>query len=137
MLIVSPIILSAFIYNVNGYLNGVLYSEILGTQGADADKLSMMYAEYATYFMSIINIPLTLSSAAPTSMIPEVSALYATGAVKETRRKIDQTVQLSMFISVPCAVGLAVLAQPIVSLLFGGTNGTAGKLLMSAPLLFC
>ena len=130
MLIVSPIILSAFIYNVNGYLNGVLYSEILGTQGADADKLSMMYAEYATYFMSIINIPLTLSSAAPTSMIPEVSALYATGAVKETRRKIDQTVQLSMFISVPCAVGLAVLAQPIVSLLFGGTNGTAGKLLM-------
>ena len=80
--------------------------------------------------MSIINIPLTLSSAAPTSMIPEVSALYATGAVKETRRKIDQTVQLSMFISVPCAVGLAVLAQPIVSLLFGGTNGTAGKLLM-------
>ena len=49
MLIVSPIILSAFIYNVNGYLNGVLYSEILGTQGADADKLSMMYAEYATY----------------------------------------------------------------------------------------
>lgn len=33
VLIVSPIILSAFIYNVNGYLNGVLYSEILGRQG--------------------------------------------------------------------------------------------------------
>ena len=129
MLIVSPIILSAFIYNVNGYLNGVLYSEILGTQGADADKLSMMYAEYATYFMSIINIPLTLSSAAPTSMIPEVSALYATGAVKETRRKIDQTVQLSMFISVPCAVGLAVLAQPIVSLLFNGMSNISNGVL--------
>ncbi len=88
------------------------------------------YAEYATYFMSIINIPLTLSSAAPTSMIPEVSALYATGDIDETRRRVDQTVQLSMFISIPCAVGLAVLAQPIVSLLFGGTNGVAGKLLM-------
>ena len=129
MLIVSPIILSAFIYNVNGYLNGVLYSEILGTQGADADKLSMMYAEYATYFMSIINIPLTLSSAAPTSMIPEVSALYATGAVKETRRKIDQTVHFHVYFCSLCS-SLAVLAQPIVSLLFGGTNGTAGKLLM-------
>ncbi|MDE8682500.1 hypothetical protein PZH33_21275, partial [Blautia schinkii] len=64
-----------------------------------------------TYFMSIINIPLTLSSAAPTSMIPEVSALYATGDIDETRRIVDQTVQLSMFISIPCAVGLAVLAS--------------------------
>lgn len=130
ILIVSPIILSAFIYNVNGYLNGVLYSEILGRQGADADNISIMYAEYATYFMSIINIPLTLSSAAPTSMIPEISALYAMKDIKETRRRIDQTVQLSMFISVPCAVGLATLSQPVVSFLFGGTNGVAGKLLM-------
>ena len=130
ILIVSPIILSSFIYNINGYLNGVLYSEIMGKHGVNADMISMMYAEYATYFMSIINIPLTLSSAAPTSMIPEVSALYATGDIDETRRRVDQTVQLSMFISIPCAVGLAVLAQPIVLLLFGGTNGVAGKLLM-------
>lgn len=130
ILIVSPIILSSFIYNINGYLNGVLYSEIMGKHGMNADTISMLYAEYATYFMSIINIPLTLSSAAPTSMIPEVSALYATGDIKETRKRVDQTVQLSMFISIPCAVGLAVLAQPIVSLLFGGTNGVAGKLLM-------
>ena len=130
ILIVSPIILSSFIYNINGYLNGVLYSEIMGKHGVDADTISMLYAEYATYFMSIINIPLTLSSAAPTSMIPEVSALYATGDIDETRRRVDQTVQLSMFISIPCAVGLAVLAQPIVSLLFHGTNGVAGQLLM-------
>ena len=130
ILIVSPIILSSFIYNINGYLNGVLYSEIMGKHGVNADMISMMYAEYATYFMSIINIPLTLSSAAPTSMIPEVSALYATGDIDETRRRVDQTVQLSMFISIPCAVGLAVLAQPIVLLMFGGTNGVAGKLLM-------
>ena len=130
ILIVSPIILSSFIYNINGYLNGVLYSEIMGKHGMDADTISMMYAEYATYFMSIINIPLTLSSAAPTSMIPEVSALYATGDIRETRKRIDQTVQLSMFISIPCAVGLATLSQPIVSLLFGGTNGVAGRLLV-------
>ncbi|MCD8153615.1 MAG: polysaccharide biosynthesis protein [Clostridiales bacterium] len=130
VLIVSPIILSTFIYNVNGYINGVLFSEIQGIQGVDADAVSALYAEYATYFMSIINIPLTLSSAAPTSMIPEVSALYATGDLTETRSRVDQTVWLSMFISIPCAVGLAVLAHPIVSLLFGGTNGVAGNLLM-------
>ena len=69
--------------------------------------------------MTLINIPLTLASTAPTSMIPEVSALYATGDIEATRECIDQTVQLSMVVSAPCAMGLAVLAQPIVFLLYG------------------
>ncbi|MDD2958619.1 MAG: polysaccharide biosynthesis protein [Lachnospiraceae bacterium] len=130
IMIVSPIILSAFVYNINGYLNGVFFSEIQGKQGMNADTISILYAEYATYFMSIINIPLTLSSAAPTSMIPEVSALYIRGNLAETRERIHQTTWLSMFISIPCAMGMAVLGHPIVSLLFHGTKGVAGNLLM-------
>ena len=113
ILVVSPIILSAFVYNVNAYINGYLFSDILGRRGGDAAQIGILYAEYATYFMTIINIPLTLSSTAPTSMIPEVSALYATGDIEATRECIDQTVQLSMVVSAPCAMGLAVLAQPI------------------------
>lgn len=130
ILIISPIILSAFIYNVNGYLNGYLFGAIQGVRGVDSRNISILYAEFATYFMSIINIPLTLSSAAPTSMIPEVSVLYAQGDVKETKERVNQAVQLSMFVSAPCAVGMAVLAGPIVSILFGGTNGVAAQLLM-------
>ena len=80
--------------------------------------------------MTIINIPLTLSSTAPTSMIPEVYALYATGDIEATRECIDQTVQLSMVVSAPCAMGLAVLAQPIVFLLYGNSTGLAANLLI-------
>lgn len=49
-----------------------------------------------------------------------------------TRPEGELTRQSSFLCLFPfrCAVGLAVLAQPIVSLLFGGTNGVAGKLLM-------
>ncbi|MDY4693623.1 MAG: polysaccharide biosynthesis protein [Blautia sp.] len=130
VLIVSPIILSAFVYNVNAYINGYLFSEILGRRGGDAAQIGILYAEYATYFMTIINIPLTLSSTAPTSMIPEVSALYATGDMRAVRECIDQTVQFSMTVSVPCAVGLAVLAQPIVFFLYGNSTGLAANLLI-------
>ena len=130
VLVVSPIILSAFVYNVNAYINGYLFSDILGRRGGDATQIGILYAEYATYFMTIINIPLTLSSTAPTSMIPEVSALYATGDIEATRECIDQTVQLSMVVSAPCAMGLAVLAQPIVFLLYGNSTGLAANLLI-------
>ena len=129
-LIVTPIIFSSFIYNINGYINGVMYSELAGRQGVNSEVVSTLYGEYSVYFLTIINIPLTLAGAVPTSMIPEVSALYAQHRRKAARRKIDEATQLSMFISIPAAVGLAVLAYPITRLLFPNTNGTAGTLLL-------
>ena len=129
-LIVTPIIFSSFIYNINGYINGVMYSELAGRQGVNSEVVSTLYGEYSVYFLTIINIPLTLAGAAPTSMIPEVSALYAQHRRKAARRKIDEATQLSMFISIPAAVGLAVLAYPISRLWFPNTNGTAGTLLL-------
>ena len=129
-LIVTPIIFSSFIYNINGYINGVMYSELAGRQGVNSEVVSTLYGEYSVYFLTIINIPLTLAGAAPTSMIPEVSALYAQHRRKAARRKIDEATQLSMFISIPAAVGLAVLAYPITRLWFPNTNGTAGTLLL-------
>ena len=136
ILVVSPIILSAFVYNVNAYINGYLFSDILGRRGGDAAQIGILYAEYATYFMTIINIPLTLSSTAPTSMIPEVSALYATGDIEATRECIDQTVQLSMVVSAPCAMGLAVLAANLLilgsfSILLNGMSNISNGVLQA------
>lgn len=129
ILIVSPIILSSFLYNVNTYLNSRIYSQVSGFQGLDSHLVEGLYAECG-YFMTLINIPLTLASTAPTSMLPEVSGAYATGNIKEAKEKIDKATWLSMFISIPCSVGLFVLAGPVTRLLFPATDGVAGQLMM-------
>ena len=129
LLIAAPIILSAFIYNVNGYINGVMYTSILGWKGVPNSLVKQNYAEYG-FFMTLINIPLTLASTAPTSMMPEVSAQYAIGDLEETKRKIDQATWIAMLISIPASVGLAVLAQPVTRLIFPSTEGVAGHLMV-------
>lgn len=129
ILIVMPIIFSAFIYNVNGYINSYMYTDILGKRGMDETVLQTLYAEYG-YFMTLINIPLTLASTAPTSMIPEVSAHYAMHDRKGANEKIDRATWISMIISIPAAVGLAILSGPVTRLIFGETNGVAAKLLI-------
>lgn len=129
ILIVMPIIFSAFIYNVNGYINSYMYTDILGKRGMDETVLQTLYAEYG-YFMTLINIPLTLASTAPTSMIPEVSAHYAMHDRKGANEKIDRATWISMIISIPAAVGLAVLSGPVTRLIFGETNGVAAQLLI-------
>lgn len=129
VLIVAPIILSAFLYNVNGYINSMIYTGVSGIKGLKSSVVEGLYAECG-YFLTIINIPLTLSSTAPTSMMPEVSGYYAKGDKKTAKKKIDKATWLSMFISIPCSVGLFVLAGPITKLLFSTTDGTAGRLMM-------
>ena len=129
LLIAAPIILSAFIYNVNGYINGVMYTSILGWKGVPNSLVKQNYAEYG-FFMTLINIQLTLASTAPTSMMPEVSAQYAIGDLEETKRKIDQATWIAMLISIPASVGLAVLAQPVTRLIFPSTEGVAGQLMV-------
>ena len=96
VLIVMPIILSSFIYNVNGFINSYMYSGIQGFKGIDHDTITSLYAEYG-YYMTLINIPLTLASTAPTSMIPEVSAQYAKRDMDSARDKIDRATWISMF----------------------------------------
>lgn len=129
VLIIMPIILSAFIYNVNGYINSYMYTGIGGMKGMDQKLLQKLYAEYG-YFMTLINIPLTLASTAPTSMIPEVSASYAKNNIEGANEKTARATWLSMFISIPSAVGLAVLAGPITRLIFPVTEGAAGNLMI-------
>ena len=101
-----------------------MYSGIQGFKGIDHDTITLLYAEYG-YYMTLINIPLTLASTAPTSMIPEVSAQYAKRNMDmdSARDKIDRATWISMFISIPCAVGLAVLAGPITRLCFREQRG--------------
>ena len=64
VLIVMPIILSSFIYNVNGFINSYMYSGIQGFKGIDHDTITSLYAEYG-YYMTLINIPLTLQAQPP------------------------------------------------------------------------
>ena len=129
ILIIMPIIFSAFIYNVNGYVNSYMYTGIMGYRGMDQDLLQNLYAEYG-YFMTLINIPLTLASTAPTSMIPEVSAHYAMRDIRSANAKIDRATWISMLISIPAAIGLAVLSGPIIRLIFPSANGVSGELLV-------
>ncbi len=128
VLIASPIILSSFIYNVNGYINSYMYSAIMGYKGMEESLVQSLYSQNS-YFMTIINIPLTLASTAPTSMIPEVSAQYARGDIPAANQKTDQAAWISMLISIPAAVGLAVLAGPVTRILFPVSTPVAANIL--------
>ena len=130
ILMITPIIFTSFIYNCSAYLNTYVYSSIQGLHGIDSELIMAAYGEYSNYYIPMIGIPLALASAGTSAMMPEVSESYAVGDRREVNRKSNETIRLSMFVCIPCMIGLTVLAYPIMGVLFPASSDLAAKLLM-------
>lgn len=133
-LTVTPILFSTFIYNFSTYLNQTIYTRFsMDWLGLDQTKTAILYGIFAGKAVLISNIPIAIASAVSAAILPAIAGTYAKGNQKETNRKIDMAIRATMIVSFPAAFGLAVLAQPIVQLLFPQGE----TLILAASLLRC
>ncbi len=128
-LMVTPVIFTTFLNNANTYLDSYIYAGIQGFHGVPADAISAAYGEYSNYYIPICNIPMALASASGAAMMPEVSGRFATRKIGEANREITKAIRLTMFLVVPCVVGLIVLAKPIMGVLFPASSDLSWHLL--------
>ncbi len=116
---VTPIILSTFIYNFSTSLNQTIYTNILSEiRGMAESEIATMYGIFAGKAVVISNVPIALASAMSAAVIPAVASSFALGDKRQVREKISEAVHTTMLIAVPSSVGLAVLARPVTELLF-------------------
>lgn len=117
--VVLPFILSTAAYNLSASLNNKLYTSIMiYSKGAQETLVYNDYGIFNGEAMKISNIPIAFASAMAAAIIPTVSQLVARKELADAKRKIAQAVKTIMVVSIPSAVGLLVLARPILMLLF-------------------
>lgn len=122
--IATPIIISSAIYNINVPLDMAIHDKILAHMGVDKDIIDGQYGLYSRYYLVLANIPIAMASAIASAVIPGVSSAYAVNNKKECNRKISQSMQLTMTLTVPCAFGFAILGRQIVALIYYTLNTT-------------
>ncbi len=119
LMIVTPFILSTFIYNLSTSLNSTLFSRILmHVKNMDESLIAYQYGIFSRKAMVITNLPIALASAAASAMIPEVSTTFATGDKERAGKTVSRVIRVILMISIPCAVGLFALAEPVMMILF-------------------
>jgi len=119
ILMVTPVVLSTFIYNVNTASNLKFYQELMQIfKGYSEVEATTNYGLYSGKAMQIINIPVAIASSMSAAIIPTIARTYEMHARQETNMKIAQAIKVTMLISIPSAVGLFVLAKPVVLLLY-------------------
>lgn len=120
---VTPIIMSTFIYNFSTSFNQVVYTKVMiYAKNFTLAEAATQYGIFSGKAMVIINIPIAIASAMSSTMIPTISASSARGDRKETNSKVENAMFTTMLIAIPSAIGLGILARPIMQLLFPQKN---------------
>ncbi|MCR4956294.1 MAG: polysaccharide biosynthesis protein [Lachnospiraceae bacterium] len=116
---IVPVLLSTTIYNISGILDQFLFKNVATMQHYDSSQIGVWWGVFTGKYKILINVPLAIASAMAASTVPTLTGAFAAKDYKLARKKTYQVTKFVMVISIPCVVGIGVLASPIMQLLFG------------------
>ncbi|HEX3029102.1 MAG TPA: polysaccharide biosynthesis protein [Clostridia bacterium] len=103
--------------------------------GFSIPDANAMYGIFSTQYLKVIFIPVTLSTALATTIIPAISSIAARKDREQLGKTINKCMQTILMLSIPSAVGITVLAEPIVHILFPTSPHGADLLVMGSWIL--
>lgn len=117
--IVTPFILSTFIYNCSTVVNMEIYYRVLENyKDANSITTHIDYGIFATQAVSVVNIPIAIATAISSATIPGLASSYVRQKYEATRNQVAKAVRMTMLISIPASVGLMLLSRPIMHFIF-------------------
>ena len=133
MAIALPITIGASISPLASVVDSALIIRILLKLGYAKETAQTAFSLMRTNVATLTNMPGVLTMALAMSLVPAISAFSA----KRDHAGIQDTarlgLKLALIIGLPCAVGLFVLASPILSMLY--PNLTEGELTLAVDLM--
>jgi stage V sporulation protein B len=86
--------------------------------GFSITEATARYGIFSTQYLKVLFIPVTIATALATAIIPSISAASAVNNKVLLGKRISGSLKTILMISMPAAVGMTVLAKPIVNILF-------------------
>ena len=111
LLLMGPVMVSTWVQPITLAINSRFGSRLYGGAGVSAlEYSSNLYLVIAGVFvLSVTNV-----------IFPRLSRLTAGGREEDFRDAVRQTARLTLFFVLPMSAGLAAVARPLVSLIYGG-----------------
>lgn len=124
---VTPIVVAAVVYNVLTPIDMKVFYVVMKMKGMDSLEMAKLYGIYSGQYTVLTNLPLAIAASVGIAYIPGISGAYARNDMQKTNKLLNQALSMSMLVTIPCAVGMGVLAKPIIQLLFSGADPMAAK----------
>lgn len=133
LLTILPVLLSSVIYNVSNVIDQSIYNHYMVGIG-EIDLKTFNWGVYSGKYRVLINLPIALANAMCSAIVPSLTASISNSDYVSARQKMATAIKVTMIVSIPSAIGLAVLGKPIVDMLFSGEVDLAAKMLLFGSL---
>lgn len=126
---IVPVILSTAVYNVSNVLDQGVFNNLMLYQGFTSREYNTMWGSFSGRYRLLTNVPVAIASALSASAVPSITAARVSGNKENMLQKIADSTRFTMVITIPCTVGLTVLAGPVLGLLWSTGNTEATTML--------
>jgi stage V sporulation protein B len=99
-------------------IDTVIIPHQLRLAGFTVHAATSLFGQFSGMACTLAFLPAVLSVSLSSTLVPHVASAQAVGNRQEINRRISSAMRLTLLFSLPAAVGLAVLAAPIMDLVF-------------------
>ncbi len=99
---VLPIIVSSAVYNCSNVVDNFLFGQGMDRLGYTGEEIAVFWGTGP--IPASFNIPVAVSNALSSSLIPSLTRAVSSGNQEETNQRIAAAVRFSMLIAIPAAV---------------------------------
>ena len=100
------------------------------------DLATSLYGLYTGKAITLFNFPLTMVVALGMSVVPVIAGALAKGDKIASQRAVNTVLKLTMLFAIPCAIGMYVLAAPILQVVFGDSLATTMLQKLAISIIF-
>lgn len=123
-----PITFGAILSSVMGLMDAIIVPGRLLKAGYTLEGATVLYGRLTGKAVTLMNVPLTFSTAVAVSLVPAISEAKSKKNLKELKEKAQSGIKMTILITLPATIGLSLLATPIIHLLWG-KNEAGGDIL--------
>lgn len=116
--IAIPITIGASISPLMGIADSYIVSSRLAAIGYTEAEYTGMFGELSGTAQTLINFPQVFSTAVAMSLVPAIAEAFAKNQSQRLNATANAGVKISMIIGLPCGIGLFMLAEPVIALLY-------------------
>lgn len=133
MILLIPIAIGSLTSTLANLIDtGMVFDRLQTISWIDEERANYLFGLYSSYAETVFNVPVTVLLTICVPVIPAISSAFALKDAEKVNHTVNSSMKLCMLFAMPCAVGLCVLAEPVLDLLYHNPEevSKAAELLM-------
>lgn len=135
--IAVPITIGASVFSLTSIIDAAMIMRRLQeSAGFSYDAANNLWGAYTGKSITMFNLVPTLITAISISIVPTIAAAFATGKYDQAQNATERSLKVTILLTAPCAVGMALMAGPILQLVFHTTSAESTLSVLGYAIIF-